>query len=871
MYLKRVGFIVVAVVTIFLLSSFIPTQAAIVPGIWRDINPTQYSADTTGTLNGIYVRNGGSGAIGAGDGWAVGGDSGTPIIAHYDGFSWLVLANIRTPAVYESVNLCTSPGAPGVGLCSPNGDGSDGWIVGGDGGSPGAPVAIYWDGSTLTDETSSLPPGSTGTLNSVFVVCHFDGSGCPSGGAFGAGVAYAAGTDGTNAVIYAFNGNPKGSTGHWNLEYTTGLTSAFNGIYMFQNSAGNLEGFAVGGNVVARGVGTTWVSTTLPGAVNLRAVFVASNSPTVWAVGDSGQIWYFNGSVWGLVTPFPATTDNLYGIALVSTSEGWIVGHDSIILHSTNLGSGNVWTALTNTIQTGTGPGIDLHSVSFSGSGNGWADGTQGVILQTANSGCGSVTSPCWGGSTSIVQSTSVQSLNSVFELGSSDAWAGGSFDTTSNTFSLIHWDGIKWHRASVTGTPTDVMGIYMSGSGDGWAVGGDTGTHSAVAIHWDGNGWNQGTIATCGANCYLNSVFMISGGSGGDGWAVGTMGIFWRFQSGSWTSLGTACNSLVNDFNSVFINNPGSGTSAGWAVGNSGTVCVLKIVGGTPTWSQQSIPGITSQNLYGVYFKDSNHGWIVGDHATIVTTDNGGASWSGGANQVNGAPTTTVLRSVFVDTLGTGSGNGDGWAVGDDGSGSPPNPVFALFNGAGWTAIPIAPPLAGNVPPSNLALHSVYLTSPTDGWAVGAGINYASTPLAGIFHLDPPNPPIVQGGTTSTNVVTSSPIVTTSSSTSSSSITTSSTESSVTSSGSTSSVTASVTSPVTTQVGTSVQTSAASSNTIISTPTTTSSSATVSTPMVLPAIPGFPWVSIIAGMIIGLAALATIRRHRHLSHKHDT
>jgi hypothetical protein len=31
-----------------------------------------------------------------------------------------------------------------------------------------------------------------------------------------------------------------------------------------------------------------------------------------------------------------------------------------------------------------------------------------------------------------------------------------------------------------------------------------------------------------------------------------------------------------------------------------------------------------------------------------------------------------------------------------------------------------------------------------------------------------------------------------------------------------------------------------------------------------LPGIPGFPWESIIAGIVVGLAALAMIRRRRH-------
>jgi hypothetical protein len=41
----------------------------------------------------------------------------------------------------------------------------------------------------------------------------------------------------------------------------------------------------------------------------------------------------------------------------------------------------------------------------------------------------------------------------------------------------------------------------------------------------------------------------------------------------------------------------------------------------------------------------------------------------------------------------------------------------------------------------------------------------------------------------------------------------------------------------------------------------TTSSSTT--TPLVLPAIPGFPWESIIAGVVIGIALLGITRRNK--------
>ena len=161
--------LVFMIVTVILAFSIYPAEGATTFGRWRDINPTQYSTDVTGTLRGTYIRNGGSGSIGAGDGWAVGGDGTNGVISHYDGFSWQILP----PPIlgeYNSANFCISPGAPGVGsLCNVNGDGSDGWLVGGNGAT--VPIATYWDGSGLTEVVIGLT-GVAGNLTSVFMVCH---------------------------------------------------------------------------------------------------------------------------------------------------------------------------------------------------------------------------------------------------------------------------------------------------------------------------------------------------------------------------------------------------------------------------------------------------------------------------------------------------------------------------------------------------------------------------------------------------------------------------------------------------------------------------------------------------------------------------
>lgn len=269
---------------------------------------------------------------------------------------------------------------------------------------------------------------------------------------------------------------------------------------------------------------------------------------------------------------------------------------------------------------------------------------------------------------------------------------------------------------------------------------------------------------------------------------------------------------------------------NAGWAVGDAGTVFRLQIIGGIPSWVAQSVSGITTQNLYGQYWKDSNHGWIVGDSGTIVSTSDGGNSWSGGAGAV--PPLTTVLRSVSIDTYGTGAGNGDGWAVGYD-SGTL-NPVFAHWDGSGWTIESVDPALAT----TGLGLYSVTVTGPQEGWAVGAGMSGA-TSLSGIFHLDPLNPPISGGGAGTTTVVfTSSSTLTSASSTETSTSTSYMTESAT-----------STSSSISTQIVTSTSTEM---STVVSSNT-----------LQIPGIPGFPLESILAGIIFGLVAVGVIRRIR--------
>ena len=892
----------------------------ILPGPWRDINPTQFAsagdANVPGPdvpFNSIYVRAAGFGSVGAGEAWAVGGcgpvgseltpttapifpfansgctatgssPPGGGTISYYDGFSWVLVGDPFTGqgSFYSGVNFCTAPGAPGVGLCSANGDGTDGWIVGGN--STGPIVAyVASRGATPTPDTVGLPLG--GYLTSVFETCHVDndpnGKGCPS--ALSGGDAYATGTDGAaHGVIYEYTGGAPSGLGGWHaMAITEPPTPAtiFNSIYMFVDSTGNLEGFAVGDNgVIARYMGGGWVATTIaPATTKFNGVAVDNANPIeAWAVGyDSsakgGVVYHFTSGTWsGFLSPSAVGNVALESVFVLSTSEAWIVGTNTTILHGTGLpGSGftSISTAGSNVLFSGTGVGIDLNSVNFQSSGNGWAVGTHGVILQTSDSSCDSIVqtsspSACWGGQTSIVQT---KQLRAVYENNPGDAWAGGLYDTTNGFTSLIHWDGQKWHRANIasgigTVTKPDIFGIYMVGGSEGYAVGAEAKANGATcgqtycpaAYTWNvitPDWWQAVSVAQCANTngCNMSSVYFATIGPI-DGWAVGSNGGIWTYSKSSpgWSYAATGLPpTFQTTLNSVFINNPGNNNPAGWAVGNNATILSLNCNAAPCVWSQYSITGLSTDfNLNGIYFSDSNHGWIVGSNNTIISTTNNGGVWTIGGAAGFSTPKNIIWRSVHVDTYGTSAGSGDGWAVGYDNSTGPGNALTAWFNGATWTNVAIPLPVA-----PGLGLYSVFTTSPTDGWAVGAQPNAGVSSLTGIFHLDPIVPPTYNGqaATSSTTTASSSSQVTT---------TLSSTTSSAMSS-STATTPVTTTSPVTTTV----VSMSVSTLTVASTPTVSYATSSVTTPLVLPAVPGFPWESIIAGLIMGVIAIVIVRR----------
>jgi photosystem II stability/assembly factor-like uncharacterized protein len=131
------------------------------------------------------------------------------------------------------------------------------------------------------------------------------------------------------------------------------------------------------------------------------------------------------------------------------------------------------------------------------------------------------------------------------------------------------------------------------------------------------------------------------------------------------------------------------------WIVGEFGTI--MTTADGGTTWTQQHSP--VESTLFGVHFPDPQHGWAVGIDATILRTEDGGATWT--------PQTSPVPQRSFYDVYVEGQ---HGWIVGDSGT-----VLRSRDGGASWQLEPTPIRLAAKW------IRSVWLTPGGKGLAVGA------------------------------------------------------------------------------------------------------------------------------------------------------
>lgn len=435
------------------------------------------------------------------------------------------------------------------------------------------------------------------------------------------------------------------------------------------------------------------------GAQGLHATyFVDANQG--WAVGDWGLIVRTTDGGKSWQRQESGVANSLSRVQFVSASSGWTVGSQGRILHTTD--GGQSWIAQASPVED------DLSALSFVDDQHGWI-GAAGGVLRTSDGGhawtiAGGVPDPvediqffdndegvlicdrdiAWGGQI-LTSSDGGASWNpapctrpgSPFPCEAH--FEAFSFPTRSHGVAVGGWVDPEFYVTEDGGAhwqeqETDVKGaspesVYFVDANNGWAVGAyDCGL---LRTSDGGHTWNKLVPVLCD-----NSVRFTTLSKG--------------FVTNSWSGISVTTDGGVSwsipdafDSRSTFHGVSFADSSTGWAVGGDWVAYedyigqIWRTTNSGQTWQiqRQEHQEPDSVILLDAYFVNAQRGWVVGNGGKILTTSDGGATWT---NQTTGSAYN--LQSVdFVDasygwiageTQNTGGGeNGRVWRTSDGGT----------------------------------------------------------------------------------------------------------------------------------------------------------------------------------------------------------
>ncbi|MDB5250836.1 MAG: hypothetical protein JWP27_5 [Flaviaesturariibacter sp.] len=242
-----------------------------------------------------------------------------------------------------------------------------------------------------------------------------------------------------------------------------------------------------------------------------------------------------------------------------------------------------------------------LCGISFRDNNNGLAAGYYGTIMKTSNAGAS------WH-----AQNTGTTAhLENIKTVGPLKAWAVGE----NGTILYSGNGGTSWTQ-QVSGTTFRLYGIDFADEQTGWVVG----MRTILKTTNGGASWT--TLVSNTDHYYWSAVFT----DANTGWVCGN-----EFSTGNGFILKTTDGGATwtRQFTTTTLfKYPTSITAAGgqlWACGDMGAV--YHSADGGATWTEQ-VSGTTAR-LRQIVFTDAQNGTCVGSDATVLSTTNGGATWT--------------------------------------------------------------------------------------------------------------------------------------------------------------------------------------------------------------------------------------------------
>ena len=303
--------------------------------------------------------------------------------------------------------------------------------------------------------------------------------------------------------------------------------------------------------------------------------------------------------------------------------------------------------------QQNSGTNAILQSVFFVDQDYGWIAGAH-IILHTTN-----------GGNTWVEQPAPPVQIYyvDIFFLDRMNGWACG------NEAKIIHTTdgGNTWVEQPNPYTfPNPILySIYFANPDTGWAFGGDHGNYPTFTNHrvilYTTNGGNTWDFQYSNSGNSYPPIYSSHFTSSIEGFAACEYGDIMFTSNGGNTWIEKSPVSSF-DLYGIYFTDSNTGWVSGEYLGVPHYASISKTTDGGNSWTTQAFG--TDEELTDIYFVDNMTGWAVGGSiggsgvSTILNTTDGGENWL-----IQSSPTTNTLYGLsFVDI-------NNGWAVGFDGT----------------------------------------------------------------------------------------------------------------------------------------------------------------------------------------------------------
>ncbi len=335
---------------------------------------------------------------------------------------------------------------------------------------------------------------------------------------------------------------------------------------------------------------------------------VSATSPTdAWAVGvqcptcgnPGTMTLHWNGTHWSMVpSPDPGKmNDVLNDVADVSPSDAWAVGSygnstcstaATVILHW----NGTAWSQAQSPASGAACN--DLEGVSALSATSAWAVG--GSCTFAVNH-CHTLivhwNGTAWSKAASPNPGAEGRSLSGVSADSPTDAWAAGSYCTTSSCLAghdtlLLHWNGTAWSKVPSPnpGPSSFLVAVNAVSPSDAWATGDYCTTDSCAVsdtllLHWNGTAWSK--VPSPNPGPFSNELNDVTAVSPTDVWATGdycapkcgghvrTLILHWNGTD--WTTVSSPDPGNISGLVAVAATASGNAWSAGFT-------CVTSVCG---------------------------------------------------------------------------------------------------------------------------------------------------------------------------------------------------------------------------------------------------------------------------------------------------